>query len=99
MDTTSIVDTFILKLTQQKGHDAAVDTLLNISKFGAAELYTSLILMLTDEDLDAIEKIENDEEAEKEMAHRFKLRTGVSPDEFMIQLQEALAKGYLANMK
>ncbi len=86
---------FLDKLIADRGEDEAVEFLTNMAKFGAAELYTAMITLLTDEDLAAIEKIEDDAKAQEEVERRFKLHTGLTPEEFVTELRNAVAMGYL----
>jgi len=86
---------FLKKLKSEKSDTEIQTFIANLLNFGATELYTLMIMFLTEEDFAAVEAIKDDAEAEKETAARFKLRTSMSPEEFIIQLRDEVAKGYL----
>ncbi len=86
---------FINKLKKDKTQEEAGEFLANLLKFGAAELYYAIMLYLTDEDAEDIEKIADDKKAQEEVKKRFKLRTGVTPEEFVGNLRDRIAKDYL----
>lgn len=86
---------FIEKLKKDKTKEEAGEFLANLLKFGAAELYYAIMLFLTDQDAEDIEKIDDEEKAKEEVKTRFKLRTGMTPEEFVRNLRDRIAKNYL----
>ena len=92
MSTNPALKKFIRKLKKEKTEAELVKYLADLAKFSAAELYMALLFNLNDEDIEVIDKIDDDALAEKEMRRRFKQRTKISPEEFVTQLTTELAK-------
>ncbi len=86
---------FIKKLQKDKTPEQSGEFLANLLKFGAAELYYAIMLHLTDEDAEIIDKMDDEGKAKEEIRKRFKLRTGVTPEEFVGNLRDRIAKDYL----
>ena len=86
---------FIDKIKKDKSPEEVGKYIADLLKFGAAELYLAMIAFLTEEDLTAVDKIADDKKAEEELRNLFKLRTGKTPEEFVTELRDAIAKGYL----
>lgn len=86
---------FINKLKTEKSEEEVKTFLENLVNFGTAEIFFLTAMYLTKEDFDAVDAIKDDAQAEKEIALRFKLRTTMSPEEFIIKLRDEVAKGYL----
>lgn len=70
--------------------------LSGVAKLSAVEIYTVLMMSLTEEDMQEVEKIEDEEEAKKKMEELFKLRTGMSVDELAEKIRNGFAEGYLS---
>lgn len=66
-----------------------------VAKLSAAGVYMALMTALTEEDIQAVEKIEDDGEAKNKMEEFFKLRTRMTVEEFIAKAQEEFATGYL----
>ena len=96
MADTDIYQQFLDKLKKDKSPEDAGKFLANLLKFSAAEVYFALMTYLTDEDMECIEKIADEKKAEEEMISRFKLRTGVTPVEFVTHLRDEIGKNYLS---
>lgn len=95
MPADDVFDAFLDKLKKDKTPEEAAEFVANLMKFQAAELYLTMLSQLTDEDLDAVEKIPDDKEAEEEIKKRFQMRVGMSPLEFANKLRDKVASGYL----
>lgn len=86
---------FLAKLQKDKSQEEVGEFMINLLKFGSSELYISMLSLLTPEDMDAINMIDDDVAADEEITKRFKDRTGKSPEEFLGELRDRVAKGYL----
>lgn len=86
---------FIDKLKKDKTDEEVGEFLANLMKFGATELYLTMITQLKEEDFEALDKITEEEKALQEVKDRFKLRTGYTPEEFVVKLRDKIAQGYL----
>lgn len=83
---------FIKKLKEKKSDEEIALFVANLTKFSAGVLYETMLLYLTDEDFAKIEKIEDDDKAQEELKNLFKTRVGVSPEEFVAELRDKVAK-------
>lgn len=95
MATNDLYREFIEKLKKNKTPEEAANFLAELMKLGSAQLHYTIMTILTDEDMEAINKIPNDQEAIEEMKRRFKIRTGVTPEEFVLHVRDEIAKNYL----
>lgn len=86
---------FLNKLKADKSEEEVGEFLAGVMKFGAAQLLTAIFYFLTVEDLEVIEKLKEQKEQEEKIRELFKLRTGVTTTEFMVQLRDTIAKNYL----
>lgn len=96
MNSDDILKNFIDKLKSQKSDAEVADYLATMIRAGSAELYLAMAGALTEEDMDAIEKIPNDDTAMKELEDRFRMRTGMTADEFVDKIKDEVAKEYLS---
>ncbi|PIR07734.1 hypothetical protein COV53_06710 [Candidatus Gottesmanbacteria bacterium CG11_big_fil_rev_8_21_14_0_20_37_11] len=95
MANDDLYQAFIDKLKKEKSGEEAGKFLADLFKFSSANLYYTIMTNLWDEDIDAINKITDDKKADEELKIRFKMRTGVTPQEFVIQLRDKVSQGYL----
>lgn len=86
---------FINKLQKDKSEEEVGEFIANLLKFGSSELYIAMLTLLTPEDMDAINVIDDDVKADEEITKRFKAKTGKTPEEFLGELRDRVAKGYL----
>lgn len=86
---------FINKLKKDKSDEEVGKFIAGLLKLGSFELLTTMLLLLTDEDIKTINDEPSDEKADEIIRERFTLRTGLSPEEFVAKLQDEIAKGYL----
>lgn len=64
--------------------------LTKIAKHSGLETYETIMLSLTEDDMSYIEKIEDEKEAERKIEELFKLRTGMTIDELVANIQTYL---------
>ena len=95
MSSDDLFKEFIDKLQKDKTPEEAGKFIAALLKLQSAELYLTMLSQLTDEDLEVIDKIEDDSQAEKEIETRFKLHTSMTPVEFVNSLRDKIAQGYL----
>lgn len=95
MTDNNIYKNFLDKLQRDKSPEDTSKFIANLLKFSSAEVYFAIMAFLTDEDMEAIEKIEDEKKAEEELTNRFKLRTGVTPTEFVTKLRDEISGNYL----
>lgn len=95
MNKDQVFNNFLEKLKKEKNEKEVGEFLAALLKFSAAELYVTITAMLTEEDMTAVEAIPDDIQAEEELINRFKLRTGMTPQEFVIQLRDKIAANYI----
>ena len=88
---------FIEKLKEEKSEEQITKLLAALYQFQAEALYEIMLEVLTDQDFQAIEKIEDDDEAEQEINRLFKERTQLTPQEFVVKLRDTLSQTYLDN--
>lgn len=81
--------------TQGKSDEEIGKLLSGVAKLSAMEIYMALMMSLTEEDMQEVEKIEDEEEAKKKMEELFKLRTGMTVEELAKNIKEGFAEGYL----
>lgn len=86
---------FIKKLQENMSPDEAANYLAESLKAGASFLYSAIIYYLEEEDLDAVESLTDEKEQEEEMKKRFTMRTGMTPQEFVDNIRDAIAKNYM----
>lgn len=86
---------FINKVKKDKSDTEVTQYIEGLLKFGALELYTAMLTLLTEEDMQAIDTEPDDAKADILIKEKFKLRTGVTPEEFVDKLRDQIAKGYL----
>lgn len=86
---------FLEKLKKEKSPQDLEKYLADLFRFGAEELYMMMLIYLTDEDMQALEKIDDEKIAKEEINKRFKLRTGKTPAEFITEFRDTLARNYL----
>ena len=98
MDQDNLVQKFLTKLKQDKTPQEMQKFLEDLAKFSATELYLLMMSVLTEKDLQQIEKIEDEKLAQEEAIYLFRLRTGITPNEFIIKLSDSFAKEYLQNL-
>ncbi len=90
---------FLDKLAKDKGIDGAEAYIQDLVNFNSATITATMLEVLTDEDIVAIEKIVDDKLGVDEVNNRFKLRTGMTPTEFVKNIQDAVAENYLKEKK
>lgn len=86
---------FLTKLKKDKREEEVAEFVAGVMKFGAAQLLTAIFYFLTVEDMEEIEQLEVQTEQEDKIREFFKLRTGVTTTEFMVQLRDTISKNYL----
>lgn len=86
---------FIKKLQKDKTPEEMGKFLADLLKFSSAQLYVAIMTFLTDKDCEEIEKLSSEKEIEEEIKKRFKLRTGLTSEEFIAKLRDQVAQGYL----
>ena len=86
---------FIDKLIKDKGETEAKKFLTSLAEYGAEHLYITMLTTLSEEDMQAIENISDEKEAEAEAIKRFQAKTGKTPEEFLKGLQQVYAASYL----
>jgi hypothetical protein len=91
----TVFDQFLKQITEGKSEEEIGETLKALVEFQSSALYEVIGQMLTDEDFDAIEKIEDDQLAETELIRRFQIRVGMTPQEFADKLRDTLSTEYL----
>ncbi len=95
MADDDIYQEFIEKLKKDKTEQEAAKFVAGLLQIGSIELYTTMVYFLQDEDVKAINDEPDDEKAKVLIREKFKLRTGMTPEEFMTGLRDSFAKGYL----
>lgn len=87
----------VKEILKQKGAtDEQIEkTTQAISQAASDQLYAYAMSMLREEDLQAIDKCQNQEEANKEILNRFKQRTGKDPDQLIQEFLGNFAEGFL----
>ena len=95
MDGNSI-NSFLEKLRREKSEEEVGNFLAGLMKFGAAELYYTMMSVMTEDDMTTIDQIADDEVASAEIIKRFKQRTGMTPEEFVKKLSVSVAKEYVS---
>ena len=86
---------FIDKLKKDKTPEEVGEFLADLMKLSSGSLYLAIMTQLSDEDMSEIDKITDEKKAQEEIEKRFKLKTGLTPLEFVNQLRDKIAKGYL----
>lgn len=86
---------FLKKLKTDKSDEQLAEFMAGAMKFGAAQLMTAIFYFLTVEDMEEIGKSKDTMKQEEEIRARFKLRTGVTTEEFMTKLRDTISKNYL----
>ncbi len=86
---------FLKKLQENMSQEEAANYLTEVLKAGASFLYTAMIYYLEEEDLDAVEALADEKEQEDEVKKRFTMRTGLTPQEFVDNIRDAIAKNYM----
>ncbi|MCL4397878.1 hypothetical protein M1403_02510 [Patescibacteria group bacterium] len=90
-----IFQKFIDKVKADKNPEEAEKFFQDFLNFSAAELYVVIMSQMTEEDMQAIEKISDDALAEEEIKKRFKDHTQMTPEEFLIKLRDRVSQQYL----
>lgn len=86
---------FVARLQEDKSPEESGKFIADLLKYTSASVYYAIMIFLTDEDMDEVEKISDDKAAMEKMKELFKLRTGVTPEEFVNGLRDEVAKNYL----
>lgn len=86
---------FLNKLKADKKPEEMADFISGAMKYGAAQLYAAMFYFLDEEDLKALDAIQDEKKREEELQIRFKNKTGVTTGEFMNNLRDTIAKNYL----
>jgi len=92
MKNDNLYQDFIKKLTEGKSESEVNELLTVIAKYGASQLYMALFYYFTEEDLLAIEKIEDPQKRTDEIQARFKLRTGTTMEEFLVRVKNLMVQ-------
>lgn len=93
----AVFSNWVAKLTASgKSADEIRQLLLGVARLSALDLYTAIMLSLTEADLKLINEMGDTPAAQDKMAQLFKERTGMTVDEVARNTQAAFAKGYLA---
>lgn len=81
-----------IEALKKKGmSDEGVGKLLaSLTEISGVELYTALMISLTEEDRKTVDGIEDENEAFKKMDELFKLRTGMDADELIAKVQSGM---------
>lgn len=95
MSQNDLYKEFIEKLKKEKQGKELADYIAGLLKLGASELYLAMTVYLTDEDMQLINDEPSDEKAMELIKERFKLRTQMTPEEFVSGLRDEIAKNYL----
>ncbi len=80
---------FMQYLYEKYGSDGARDFIQGLADAMATETYTAIMYFLEEEDLDYIDKLTDEKEAEAEIKKRFKKRSGMTVEEFITQVKES----------
>lgn len=95
MNKTDLFQEFIQKLKKDKSDAEVGKIITDLLKFDAQALYITILTELDEEDYKAINEIKEEKEADEELKRRFKLNTGKTPEEFIIDLRDEIAKNNL----
>lgn len=95
MDQNSLIKQYLEKLKQNKTPEELAKYLDGLMKFQAAELYLTMADQLNDEDVAAIEAIENEDLAQQELKKRFTMRSGMTPEDFINKIRDVIAQNYI----
>lgn len=87
MNTTTQI---LYKLLENKNEEEKQEFLRQLLTGEAIALQTIILSILTQEDFQAIDKIIDDEEAEREIISRFKAKTTLTPNEFIRKLHHEI---------
>ena len=94
MTESNLYKNFIEKLRKEKSREEFAKFIEGIVKLGTGEIYTNLLIFLTDEDLKEINDETSDEKADILIRDKFKLRTGKTPEDFANGLLGEITKNY-----
>lgn len=86
---------FIKKITTGKKPEEMQQILQELMNFSGANLMSAILEYLEIEDFEALDVITDEKLREEELDRRFKARTGVTIDEFLDNVKNAISKNYL----
>lgn len=86
---------FIKKVTSGKKPEEMQQILQELMNFSGANLMSAILEYLEIEDFEALDAITDEKLREEELDRRFKTRTGVTIDEFLDNVKNAISKNYL----
>ncbi len=86
---------FIKKVTDGKKPEDVQQILQELMNLSGANLMSAILEYLEIEDFEALDAIEDEKLREEELDRRFKMRTGVTMDEFLDKVKDTLSKNYL----
>jgi hypothetical protein len=86
---------FLEKLKKDKSKQEFEKFIADLVKFGSTALYTTIQANLSEQDMEEIEKIDDEIQAQIEVEKRFMAKTGKTPTLFMEELRDEIAKNYM----
>lgn len=91
----------VLEILKKEGlsDDAIKGFVETITKSLSMEMYTSMIYVLSDEEMDLIEKLPNDEAREEKLVEVFKQKTGTDPQVLADQYVKTFTESFLENYR
>lgn len=86
----------VVDILQHQGYseDQIAQILADLTRASYEKLYSQALLVLTDEDLEKIEKVSDDQMAD-EIRYFYKLRTGMDPEQEAQKFLDDFAQGFL----
>jgi len=99
MTDSQIYLNFINKIKKEKTEEEMAKFMADLLKFGAAEVYVAILSQLTEQDMEEIDKIQDEKKAGEEVIKRFQAKTSLTPQQFVEGLRDAIAGGYEENNK
>lgn len=91
----TIFDTFIEKLKAEKSEEEVGETLAALFEFQTEAIIEVIGYVLTEEDMQVIDKITDETQAENEILKRFQERAGMPLQDFVDKLRDSLASTYV----
>ena len=86
---------FLKKLQKEFSPADFQDFVEGLVRYGTAQMNTAFFVFLEEEDLKALDELKDEQKREEELIVRFKNRSGVTPDEFLENLRDTIAKHHL----
>ena len=87
----------VIQVLQSKGWDneKIAELTAELQKAAFNQFYAEATMSFTDADLDDLDEIEDDDEAQKKIKELYKLRTGKDSDEESARFFDVFAEGFL----